>query len=325
MRRKLAPLAVVGLAALAYAGAAAAGNGGVAPVSPQSPGTERISDLYYVLLAISGAIFVLVEGALLLFVFRFRGRGRSRDVEGPQITGHTRLELIWTAIPVLILAGIVGFTFYKLPGIKNVPNASAAGSELSVRVEGHQFYWRYVWNDGTVSFDRLVAPLDRPVRVDVDAHDVIHSWWVPALAPKVDAIPGRVNHTWFEARREGTYKVRCAEFCGIQHAQMLGSVRVVTTDEFDDYREMRRADPIKELGGEAFEATCAKCHGLNGQGGIGPVLAGNANLQNRETMESIIRNGINTMPPVGKNWSAAEIQAVIEYLQKNLSKAPSGS
>ena len=322
MRRTLAPLAVA-LLSLAYAGAAAAGNGGIAPVAPKSPNTERISDLYYVLLAVTGAIFVLVEGALLLFVFRFRARGRSRDVEGPQITGHTRLELIWTAVPVVILAGIVGFVFYKLPGIKNVPSASAAGSELRLRVEGHQFYWRYIWSDGTIAFDRLVAPLDQPVRVEVDAHDVIHSWWVPALAPKIDAIPGRVNHTWFQPKREGTYKVRCAEFCGIQHAQMLGTVRVVSEADFERYRAERRENP-RTIGSEAFEATCAKCHGLKGEGGIGPVLAGNANLQNRDTMESIIRNGVNTMPPVGKNWTTNEIHAVIDYLQQNLAKAPSG-
>jgi len=153
VRRKLffACLSLIG-AALVLAGAAFAGNGGIAPPA-ETPQAGRIQDLYWVLLAITGVIFVIVEGALILFIVRFRNAGRPRDAEGPQIRGHTRLELVWTAIPVLILAGIIAFVFYKLPGIDDVPEATAQGSKVQIQVEGRQFYWSYVYPNGAVSID----------------------------------------------------------------------------------------------------------------------------------------------------------------------------
>ena len=117
------------------------------------------------LLGVTGVIFVLVEGALVLFVVRFRNAGRPREAEGPQIRGHTRLELLWTAIPVLILAGIIAFVFYKLPGIKDVPAATAQGSKMTVNVEGRQFYWRYRYPNGAVSINELRLPVDTPVEL----------------------------------------------------------------------------------------------------------------------------------------------------------------
>ena len=127
VRRKLL-LASLSLLALAFAltGSATAGNGGIAPPA-ETPQAERIRDLYWIVFGITAVIFVLVESALILFVVRYRNRGRPRTDEGPQIRGHTRLELIWTAIPVLILAVIISLVFYKLPGIKDVPEATAAG------------------------------------------------------------------------------------------------------------------------------------------------------------------------------------------------------
>ena len=126
---------------------------------------------------------------------RFRNAGRPREAEGPQIRGHTRLELLWTAIPVLILAGIIAFVFYKLPGIKDVPAATAQGSKVTVNVEGRQFYWRYRYPNGAVSINELRLPAGTPVELVISApdFDVIHSWWVPSLAGKMDAIPGKVE------------------------------------------------------------------------------------------------------------------------------------
>ena len=133
VRRKLL-FACLSLLALAFVltGSAIAGNGGIAPPA-ETPQAERIQDLYWIVLGITGVIFLIVEGALIVFIVQYRNRGRPRTDEGPQIRGHTRLELIWTGIPVLILVVIMGFVFYKLPGIKDVPEASAAGAKLTVR------------------------------------------------------------------------------------------------------------------------------------------------------------------------------------------------
>ena len=314
MRRRL----VFGLAVilgLVLAGAAAAGNGGFGPVAPESPNASRISDAYWLVFGITGGVFVLVETALIVFIVRFRGRGRPREVEGPQIVGHSRLELIWTVIPVLILAAIASFVFYKLPGIKNVPAARAAGARLPIRVEGHQFYWRFVYPDGTISVDSLVVPVGRVVTLSIVSQDVAHSWWIPALGGKTDAIPGRTNHSWFRARRLGVYEGTCSEFCGIQHAVMTATVQVVSPQTYRRWLARRSASPA-DLGRETFVGVCAKCHGLAGQGGIGPKLAGTS--IDRTALAQTIRQGVRTMPAVGANWNDRQLNAVVDYVRRRI-------
>jgi cytochrome c oxidase subunit II len=317
VRRKLS-FACPSLLALALvlAGSALAGDGGIAPPA-DSPNASRIQDLHWLLLGISGAIFFIVEGALLVFVVRFRNRGRPRDQEGPQIRGHTKLELIWTAIPVLILAVIIGVVFYKLPGIKDVPAAGAAGSRMEVQVEGRQYYWRYVYPNGAVSVNELHVPTGRPIELTITApaHDVIHSWWVPALAGKMDAIPGKVNHTWFEAAHPGTFKGQCAEFCGIQHALMLTEVKAEPQSDFDTW-VARQLKVSADLGRQTFQGACGPCHGLSGKGLIGPPLQGNATLARRQQLFALLRNGKNAMPPVGRGWDQRQLDALAAYVQK---------
>ena len=123
VRRKLLFVLFVALLALAVAGAAAAANGGFTPQHAHSPNAGRINNAYYLIFGFTAAIFVLVESLLVVFIWKYRGRGRARTVEGAQVHGNTRLELIWTAIPVVILAVIAGFVFYELPGISTVPSA----------------------------------------------------------------------------------------------------------------------------------------------------------------------------------------------------------
>src|SRR6266540_2661160 len=171
VRRKTLVLVLALGAALAFAAVAYAGNGGFAPETPHSPNASRISDSYKWIAIFAAAIFAVVEGGLLWFVFRYRRAGRPRTAEGPQIHAHTRLELIWTVIPVLILAAIAGFLFYKLPGIKNVPSASAQGGPLRIRIEAHQFYWQFTYPNNAVSIDELHVPANRVVRVDIYSQD----------------------------------------------------------------------------------------------------------------------------------------------------------
>jgi cytochrome c oxidase subunit 2 len=313
------PLACSSLLALTLvlAGTALAGNGGIAPPA-SSPNAERIKDLYWLVLAVTGVIFVIVETALVLFVVRYRNRGRPREEEGPQIRGHTRLELIWTVIPVLILAGIISFVFYKLPGIKDVPDASAAGPKMTVQVQGRQFYWLYTYPNGAVSVNELRLPTGRPVDLEITApaNDVAHSWWVPSLAGKMDAIPGKVNHLKFETPASpGLYKGQCAEFCGVQHALMLAQVQTLTPAEFDTWVSAQ-LQAGADLGKQTFEGACGPCHGLDGKGLIGPPLAGNATLAQRKLLIRLLENGKNAMPPVGKDWDTRQRDALIQYVRK---------
>jgi cytochrome c oxidase subunit 2 len=313
------PLACSSLLALTLvlAGTALAGNGGIAPPA-SSPNAERIKDLYWLVLAVTGVIFVIVETALVLFVVRYRNRGRPREEEGPQIRGHTRLELIWTVIPVLIVAGIISFVFYKLPGIKDVPDASAAGPKMTVQVQGRQFYWLYTYPNGAVSVNELRLPTGRPIDLEITApaNDVAHSWWVPSLAGKMDAIPGKVNHLKFETPASpGLYKGQCAEFCGVQHALMLAQVLTLAPAEFDTWVSAQ-LQAGADLGKQTFEGACGPCHGLDGKGLIGPPLAGNATLAQRKLLIRLLENGKNAMPPVGKDWDTRQRDALIQYVQK---------
>ena len=315
VRRKLlfACLSLTALA-LVLTGTALAGAGRAYPPAG-SPNAGGIRDLYWVVLGVTGVIFVIVEGALILFVVRFRSRGRARSAEGPQIRGHTRLELIWTAIPVLILAGIITVVFYKLPGIKDTPKASAAGPRLHVVVEAHQFYWLFKYPDGSEAIDTLVVPVHRVVTLDVVSDDVAHSWWVPALGGKIDAIPGTTNHTWFEAQSPGIYQGQCAEFCGIEHAMMLTHVRAVPNSEYESW-VARQLHVSANIGRMTFEGACAPCHGLHGEGMIGPALKGNATIANLEQLRKLLANGKGKMPPVGNGWTPKELASLTVYLKQ---------
>ena len=179
MRRKLPSFVLALLVALATAGVAAAANGGFTPVTPHSPNAAQINDAYYLILGFTAVIFLLVEGLLVVFIVKYRSRGRSRAVEGAQVHGHTRLELIWTVLPVAILAVIAAFVFYELPGIDREP--AAATNPIPITVEGHQFYWQFDYPNGARSIGKLVVPAGAVVDLKVRSFDVIHSWWIAAL------------------------------------------------------------------------------------------------------------------------------------------------
>ena len=332
MRRLRLVLTCVGLLALTLPGAALASNGGIAPPAPESPNAGGIRDVYWLILAITAAIFVLVEVALILFIVRYRSRGRPRAVEGPQVRGHTNLEIAWTIVPILILAAITAFVFYKLPRIQNVPTASAGTGDLNVKIEAHQFYWEFIYPNGVVAVNRMRVPAGEPVRLTVVSADVAHSWWIPSLGGKIDAIPGRTNHTWFRAERRGSFPGQCAEFCGIQHAVMRATVEVLAPDAFRRwYSSTLRAQTqgTSNLGEETFKGVCAVCHGAQAQGFIGRKLAGNPILSDRAALTTVLRNGrrqgFKVMPPVGATWGDRQLNATIAYLQKHFAPKGGGS
>ncbi len=324
--RALLVLAGLLLLATALAPTALAGNGGFAPVSPESPNAERIRDTWIFVSIFIVAIFVLVEVVLVTFIWRYRRQRRERFEDGPQIHGATNIELMWTVAPVLILVVIGSVVFYKLPGIADVPSASASGEErLEVRVTGRQFYWEFEYPNGAVAIDTLRAPVGVPVRLEVTApdEDVIHSWWIPALGGKIDAIPGTTTETWFQADRAGVYDGQCAELCGLEHAKMLASVEVLPAAEFNAWLTEQESEPASvELGEEEWRGACAKCHGLSGEGGIAPRIAGSPVLTDPEALEEIVRNGRGRMPAVGSGWSEEQMDALIAYLRES---PPSGS
>jgi cytochrome c oxidase subunit II len=314
--RRIATIAAVGLGALALATPALAANGGLRPPDPESPNAEAINDTYYLLLIVTGFVFVLVEGALIVFVIKYRRRNRPVDAEGPQIHGNTRLELLWTFIPLALVTIIVSFVFYKLPDVTPLSEEAIASPEenvLQIDVFGRQYYWEFHYPGGRVTYDTLVVPVDRTVDLTVTApdFDVIHSWWIPELGGKIDAIPGNINHTWFRAKREGVFEGNCTEFCGVQHGEMTMNVRAVANEQYE--REVAR---LAVNGQEQFNAACAKCHNVQGPQLIGPTLGGNPTLADPEALAQLVRNGRNAMPPVGRGWSDRQIATLMRYTRR---------
>lgn len=322
MTRLLAAAAL----ALALVPGALAANGGLAPPTPATPSGEAILDVYWVVFAACAVVFVLIETALILFIIRFRRRAHTpAEAEGPQIHGNTRLELIWTAIPALALAAIAVFVFVKTP---SVLGASDGGEPLRVRVESHQFYWQYVYPNGVISPDLLRLPVDRPVALELVSLDVNHSWWVPELTGKLDAIPGRTNVLEFTPSRTGTFEGKCAELCGVEHALMRTSVEVLPDQEFEQWL----AGGVEDLGEQTWDAVCAKCHGPQGEGDYGPAIASNPAIVSKESLTPLLREGQDQetvpgyMPAVGEGWPERQIDALIEHVEAAVfeGEAPGG-
>jgi len=171
----------------------------------------------------------------------------------------------------------------------------------------------------------MIAPADNVVHEDVSAPatDVVHSWWVPELGGKIDAIPGRANHTWFQAPA-GDYAARCSDLCGIQHTLMTAVVRVVPRAAYEAFIAGRAANPTSiALGREEYVHVCAVCHKLNAVY-VGPALGGNPLLTDAKGLTTILREGFGTMPAVGSDWTDDQITALVRYTTALARHRPSG-
>jgi cytochrome c oxidase subunit 2 len=312
---------LIPVVALATAGVAAAANGGFTPQHPHSPNAHHVNSAYYLIFGFTAAIFVIVETLLVVFVWKYRSRGRPREFEGAQVHGHTRLELIWTAIPAILLCVIGVYVFWKLPKIADVPAANAS-DRLNITVEGHQYYWQFDYPNGARSIGELHGPANKVVYLTITSPDVAHSWWVPQLGGKTDAIPGKTNHTWFKADRVGTYTGQCAEFCGVFHEAMRATV-IATSDA--DYQSWLAGAATTGLGRAEFQGVCATCHGMKGQGDYGPAIGTNPIITQPGGLESLLRNGKGKMPAVGKSWTKQQLDELLAYLKKSVYKGAAAS
>lgn len=258
---------------------------------PAGPAAESIVSLFWLVIAVCAVIFSAVTGTLVLFIYRFRERDDDGETEPPQLYGSQPIELAWTVAPlmiVLVLALVVIRSVIDLRGAPPLENAER------VRVVGHQWWWEFEYPDHDfTTANELVVPVSdaaesRPIYLQLESADVIHSFWVPRLAGKTDLIPGRTNEMWIEAGQEGTFLGQCAEYCGTQHAKMLIRVRAVTPAEFETWTANQRKTAISEGPSEGRERfmslACANCHTIRGTyatGKFGPDLT---HLMSRQTI-----------------------------------------
>jgi cytochrome c oxidase subunit 2 len=160
------------------------------------------------------------------------------------------------------------------------------------------------------------------VDLKVVSPDVIHSWWIPALGGKIQAIPGRINHFWFRADAPGSYDGQCAQLCGVFHASMTGTVLAQSEAE---YRRFVNVTTRATLGKQEWTGVCATCHGMTGQGGYGPDISTSPLLLSRASLTGILTDGVDTsrsgaMPPVGRGWTNAQIRALAAYARRHIYK-----
>jgi cytochrome c oxidase subunit 2 len=250
------------------------------PQSGGSPNANQIDSLYKITLVIAIVIFAAVCGALLYALIRFRAR---KGNVAAQIRGNTRLEIGWTVAAAVILLALAVVTFAKLSSIQNPPNSGAEGDRLAgdngllfasserklppdgkalnIQVIGRQYIWQFVYPgasepDGLgapYSYEEMVVPTETTVSLDIVSSDVVHSWWIPELGGKFQAVPGYHNYTWFKISKPGIYRGQCAVLCGRGHARMIATVRAVPPAQFDAWLAGRKQQ-LTEANKDAQEA-----------------------------------------------------------------------
>ncbi|MCW3005447.1 MAG: coxB [Solirubrobacterales bacterium] len=264
-RRHIFPLALLAAVGASLVVAPAAMAGFISPEHGGSPNADRIHTLYMLTLAVGIVVFVGVEGVLLYTLIKFRAR---KGAVAAQIHGNTRLEIGWTVGAAVILVVLAVVTFAALPGIRDPENSDASaaaltfpvvahgekkvpsdGRSLDIDVTGQQYVWRYRYPDGddnpsndAFSYTEMVVPIGVTVTLNIRAIDVAHSWWIPKLGGKMDAIPGYTNYAWFKISKPGVYRGQCAELCGRNHANMVAQVRAVPPDEYTAWIAKQKAD-----------------------------------------------------------------------------------
>jgi cytochrome c oxidase subunit 2 len=310
---------------------------------------DKIDTLWDVLIIATVPVFVLVTVIVCFAVIEFRMRPGEENLDGPPIHGNTRLEVIWTAIPAILIVGLVTYAYVVMRDIEEAP---AAGNERVVTVTGQQFAWSFAYNEGGKRFTtaQLYLPAGKSVKFDVKSKDVIHDFWVPDFRMKIDAVPGITTHYRVTPKNPaaiGDHAIVCAELCGLGHAFMRQTAHILAPAAFDKWVQKMTAKPAAGGGGggggggaavnakQLFTSgnastgatACATCHTLadaGGQGQVGPdldkVLKGKNAAFIKESIldpNKVIAPGYqpNIMPPnFGDTLSAEQVDALVKYL-----------
>jgi cytochrome c oxidase subunit 2 len=304
---------------------------------PQGEVAQKQYDLMVLSIIIMTIVLVVVFILFAYVVVKFRRKAGDNEIP-EQVEGSHILEMIWTAIPILLILILAIPTVMQTFELSVDEEAAAAEDAFKIKVTAHQYWWEFEYPDHEiVTAQELYIPVNERVYVELEASDVIHSFWVPALAGKTDTNPGLTNTMWLKGDKEGIYFGKCAELCGASHALMDFKVRVVDEAEFTAWVDSMKnpAEPTTELaqqGQKVFENNCLQCHAVGANGGnMGPALTGfGDNLKiagildfdeenGKENLKKWISDPLkvkpgNSMPPFGKTLNEQELDALVEYL-----------
>lgn len=239
----------------------------------------EISNLFWIMLAISALVFIGVAGAILLSIFRFSARPAAPEPR--QVAGDRRLETLWTIIPFVLLIFAFGAT---VKGITDINTPAKGGQPLDIIAMGHQWWWEFDYPTLHItSSNEMHVPAGVPLHIHVESYDVIHSFWVPQLARQLDANPGQDNPVFVKMDQPGTYAGMCYEYCGAAHAWMKFETVVQPKGQFDAWVKHLQSPAARPTGLAAkgqkvfLSNTCVNCHsiifpGSRAAGGVGPNL-----------------------------------------------------
>ena len=257
------------------------------PFLPQSPQAQDITNIFIITLAIAGVIFLIVTGSVIYASIRFRQKKPGE--EGQLIYGNRKLEITWTVVPALILVVLAALT------LKTMVNAAPpvpAGQTPDVIIIGHQWWWEFQYPKlGVTTANELHIPTGTRLLAEVRSADVIHSFWVPQLGPKIDATPGFPTNTWLQASMPGTFQGTCVEYCGAQHANMRIMVIAQTESDFNSWVQQQQVVPALPTGGDAAlgaqlfaTLTCSNCHTIAGTDAQGTIAPNLTHVADRQTL-----------------------------------------
>jgi cytochrome c oxidase subunit II len=228
----------------------------------------RVDNLYFFMLAVTLFFTVLVAGLVVVLALKYRRR--HADEVGANIHGSMALEVVWTAIPLLIamVMFVWGTSVY-------FAMARPPAEAMEVYITGKRWMWKAQHLTGHREINELHVPVGRPVKLLIASEDVIHSYYIPAFRQKIDAVPGKTTTLWFEASKVGTYQLFCAEYCGTQHSGMIGKVVAMEPREYQQWLAAGApAGTLTSTGEQEFSTLgCATCHRDDGKG-RGPSLVG---------------------------------------------------
>lgn len=279
-RRRLALLAPLFLTL-----AACADKAPLDTLEPKGPEARAIDNLVNPVFLIAGVVFVLVQGGVLFLAWKFR---QHKDDDGSlptQTHGNFKLEIGWTILPALLLAGVGGASVLTLLDLEDHP----AGAQ-EVTVVGQQWWWEYRYDvdgDGTddiVTANDLVIPAGEPISLTITSRDVIHSFWIPGLNGKRDAVPGRDHPLLLEADEPGVYRGQCTEFCGLSHGYMRMRVVALSPTDYEAWQANQLegakvpTGTLAKQGMEVFRTSCTGCHLVSGEGGNEDLFSGTAQV-----------------------------------------------
>jgi cytochrome c oxidase subunit II len=314
---------------------------------------DKIDTLWDVLIIATVPVFVLVTVIVCFSVIEFRMRPGEEQLDGPPIHGNTKLEVVWTALPAILIVGLVTYAYVVMRDIEEAP---AAGNERVVTVTGQQFTWTFAYNEGGKKFStaQLYLPAGKSVKFDVKSKDVIHDFWVPDFRMKIDAVPGITTHYRVTPKNPaaiGDHPIVCAELCGLGHAFMRQTAHVLSQADFDKWLKKMTSRPAAGGGGggggaavdakalftsgdaDTGATACATCHTLadaGAKGEVGPdldkVLKGKDAAFIKESIldpDKEIAAGFQpgVMPSnFGDTLSPEQVDALVKYLSEVTNK-----